>query len=183
MKQVIAVHGLMGSGKSTFSTMLLERMRGTVRPFAKPIKDIAHEMGWNGIKDAKGRRLLQLLGTEVGRECIRDTLWVDKWQASLHNTGTEAAVVCDDLRFKNEYEHLVALSRNMPVSVVHIVRPEERKPLLVELILWVWAGRACVHKSEAGIKFDARLKPYVIVNDGTLADLENKVGEYIARHL
>jgi len=172
MKQIIAVHGLIGSGKTTTSNMLLKEVRGTIRPFAKPIKDFAFELGWNGIKDAKGRRLLQLLGTEVGRECIRDTLWVDKWQASLHNTGSKSTVICDDLRFQNEYEHLVALSKKMPVALIHITRPGKRKPF--------WKKR---HKSEQGIEFHDGLEPYVIINDGTLKQLEFEIQRFVDGYL
>lgn len=181
MKQVIAIHGKMHSGKTTAAKYIYINLVSTVRPFAKPIKDFATLLGWDGKKGKKGRRLLQLLGTEVGRECISDTIWVDKWQESLGDTGSNVTIICDDLRFQNEYEHLNKLCESgVPVTILHIQRATEHKPLLVELFEWIFAD---VHPSERGIKFNKELKPLVISNDATISALHDKlewvINEYI----
>ena len=73
---LFGIHGPAGSGKTTMAKGLIGALLNhddathTILPFAKPVKDVARNMGWNGEKDEKGRRLLQLLGTECGRECI-----------------------------------------------------------------------------------------------------------------
>lgn len=173
MKQVIAIHGKMHSGKTTTAKYLYINLTSVVRPFARPIKDLATYIGWNGKKDKKGRRLLQLLGTEVGRECIKDTIWVDKWQESLGDTGSHVTVICDDLRFQNEYEHLNELAKSMPVALIHIIRPGERKPWIIELFEWIFEDE--LHASEKGIKFNGELKPVVIYNTGTVSQLHDKL--------
>ena len=170
MKQIIAIHGKMHSGKTTTAEYLRVHLRAVVKPFAKPIKDFAFDLGWNGLKDNKGRKLLQLLGTEVGRECIRDTLWVEKWQESLRDTGSNTVIICDDLRFQNEYEHLVDLSKSVPVSIIHVIRPMD--------ISW-WRKLKPKHASERGIDFNLDLKPHVIYNSGTISQLHDKLHEYI----
>ena len=168
MKQVIAIHGKMHSGKSTAAAHLARNVHGVIKPFAKPIKDFAFLLGWNGIKNKKGRRLLQLLGTEVGRECISDTLWVDKWQASLGGVGENVTVICDDLRFQNEYEHLNKMK--VDVLLIHVIRPEDSTPLK-RLVAWLTPK----HQSEQGINFNLGLKPIVIYNSGTISQLQDKI--------
>jgi len=170
MKQIIAIHGKMHSGKSTSADYLCTRLNAIVRPFAKPIKDFAYALGWDGAKDKRGRRLLQLLGTEVGRECIGSEIWVNKWQASLDNTGSNVTIICDDLRFQNEYEHLDQLSRRMPVYVIHVIRPAEFTPL-EKLVAWLTPR----HKSEQGIKFNKDLKAIPVLNSGTVSQLQHKL--------
>lgn len=178
MKQVIAIHGKMRSGKTTAAKYLYINLSSIVRPFAKPIKDLAYHIGWDGKKGKKGRRLLQLLGTEVGRECISDSIWVDKWQESLADTGSNVTVICDDLRFQNEYEHLNELSKSMPVALIHIVRPEAYTPL-EHLVAWLTPK----HQSERGIKFNGELKPVVIYNTGTVSQLHAKLEELMYGYL
>ena len=56
MKQVIAIHGKMHSGKSTVAEHLAKNTHGVIKPFAKPIKDFATLLGWDGLKNKKGRR-------------------------------------------------------------------------------------------------------------------------------
>ena len=170
---IIAIHGKKEHGKSTVAKAILKKVPAVIKPFAKPIKDFATLLGWDGAKDAKGRRLLQLLGTEVGRECISETLWVDKWQESLTNTGKAVHIVCDDLRFQNEYEHLVMLSKTQKVYIIHVIRPMQI-PMLGRLQSWF----GFVHKSERGIKFNT-LKPTVIYNSGTVSQLAAQVEKYI----
>ena len=57
----------------------LETINGypAIISLAAPIKELAEEyFSWDGKKDKKGRRLLQVLGTEAGRE-YNENLWVD----------------------------------------------------------------------------------------------------------
>lgn len=105
-KILIGLHGPIGSGKSTLAGALTTGSRSVVLPFAKKVKDIAYEMGWDGRKDAWGRRLLQLLGTECGRQCIREDIWVRHWEQQLSGLWERGAVVvvADDVRFQNELD-------------------------------------------------------------------------------
>jgi len=112
-KIVIGLHGPAGSGKSFFASVIEDealRQHLAIRrmPFAGPLKRVASSMGWNGKKDGKGRRLLQLIGTECGRKCISEDLWVDKWRRELDDTQANCVIV-DDVRFPNELSALKAV--------------------------------------------------------------------------
>ena len=182
MRHIIAIHGKLESGKSTAADYLCKHLQAVIKPFAKPIKDFAFSLGWDGNKDTKGRRLLQLLGTEVGRECISDDIWIEKWQESLDNTGSNVTIICDDLRFQNEYEHLVTLSENMPVTIIHVVRPADTS-VISKLLTWCLPSASKGHKSEQGIDFNGTIKPLVIYNSGTVSqlhfELDRIMDEYI----
>jgi len=102
------------------------------------------------------RSLMQTLGTEWGRDIVKDSLWVDilrrrAWQymrAGLH-------VVVDDMRFENEYQAI----RSIGGQVWKITRPEAALP----------TG----HSSDGNLnhfEFDR-----VIVNDGSVDDLRQAV--------
>ena len=118
---IVALHGPMGSGKSTMANEIkiafqLHGRTVAIVPFAKPLKDAARALGWNGEKDAKGRRLLQLLGTEIGRNCISEHIWTDKWLADILFMDADV-VICDDLRFATEYNVINKLSQYKIVFV------------------------------------------------------------------
>lgn len=73
--------------------------------FAYGVKKIATLMGWNGVKDQKGRRLLQGIG-QVGRMYDENT-WVADTINRLDNAPLIYDVVCiDDVRFPNEYTYV-----------------------------------------------------------------------------
>jgi len=109
----LGIAGRARSGKTTLANLVKSRLeaRGAtvvILPFAAPVKDIAYRMGWDGEKDEKGRRLLQLIGTECGRECSGDYVWVSAWSRAL-SAKTEywredTVVIADDVRFPNEVD-------------------------------------------------------------------------------
>ena len=102
---IIALCGPAYAGKSEVGKLIVERLGGNhfVLPFAKPLKDMARDVfGWDGKKDEKGRKFLQLLGTEIGR-CYNENFWVDQWIAAVKKkNGTIRDVITDDTRYDNE---------------------------------------------------------------------------------
>lgn len=114
LRLVIGIAGPMGSGKTTLAKALEKAAykqgveRALVLPFAQGVKQIAYAMGWDGKKDEHGRRLLQLIGTECGRECIHPDLWTMKWSQEVRAVQqgwllrSPTLIIADDIRFPNE---------------------------------------------------------------------------------
>ena len=107
---IIGINGPIGSGKSTAAAVIKKYFnRCRILPFAKGVKDVALYMGWDGKKDIAGRRLLQLLGTECGRECIDNNIWVNRWSLEVSKDDCDI-LVTDDIRFMNELEAVMELN-------------------------------------------------------------------------
>lgn len=165
---VIAIHGPMGCGKTTacdyIKSVLTERgVSNVLLPIAKPLKDFARQLGWDGAKDEKGRRLLQLLGTECGRKCISDDIWILKWKDAVEEADT-SVVLCDDMRFLNEYTGIKIMNVYHKVITIKLTgRGYEVKGLWKKLKKWLRLRLGLVHQSE--IPLPDYLFDYVISND------------------
>jgi dephospho-CoA kinase len=152
----------MGSGKDTFASFIKDKNYKRFA-MADPIKVIATEhFGWDGNKDDKGRKLLQILGTEAGRKYNND-IWIDKVVANLYNyfiiDNNDKAVITD-CRFFNELEKLKTFSKNNNISSITI---KITRPGFVD-----FTG----HESEKNINkmdFD-----FEIINDGDIDDFKIK---------
>lgn len=155
----IGICGPAGSGKSTLAGLLLtqlhnedvaqvplgEGLGAVILPLAGPLKDIARQMGWDGQKDERGRRLLQLLGTECGRQCIDPDIWVKRWRKIASGWRI---VIADDLRYDNE--------ANEFDFIVHVggrAEPPRWRRWLSRIPI---IGRTFLHASESGIS------PYLV---------------------
>jgi len=109
----VLVSGPIRSGKTTFGNMLVSNLtekglNAEKFSFADPIKKLATYMGWNGVKDTRGRKLLQLLGTECGRGYNEDcwvSLVIDKTIPGMNRYPFDVIVI-DDWRFPNEREYI-----------------------------------------------------------------------------
>jgi hypothetical protein len=155
--KIIAFTGLAKSGKTTAANYI---PGVKILSFADPVKQIAlKSFNWDGVKDEKGRRLLQVIGTECGRAYDND-IWVKKMRELLDkNTGHKGIIAIDDCRFDNE----AVLVRELKGIVIEIHRP------------------GCApdgHASEQGVS--QHLVDKHIMNDGTLDDLKNNVLSIIA---
>lgn len=111
-KYTIGFCGILTSGKSVSARavqfLLTPFYDVKICSFAYDVKRIAYEFGWDGEKDAKGRKLLQFIGTEVGRGYDAN-LWVKyalkRMSATFIDINKENnIVVFDDVRFINEVE-------------------------------------------------------------------------------
>jgi len=115
----IGIAGKAGAGKSTIGHFLNNLIpESFILPFADEVKNVAKYMGWDGQKDEKGRRLLQLIGTECGRMCINSDLWVTRWldTAYRHADIGRRIIIADDVRFENEANIIRRLG-----SIIHIL--------------------------------------------------------------
>tara|TARA_R110000796_G_scaffold1672_8_gene6909 strand:- start:141 stop:758 length:618 start_codon:yes stop_codon:yes gene_type:complete len=107
---------------------------------------------WNGLTP---RKILQLLGTEAGRQIIHPNIWVN---ALFANFATNSKWIVTDVRFPNEAN----IIKEKGGIMIRINRPGTESHC---------GGQ---HLSETSLdaydKFD-----YVIENDGTVQDLIDKV--------
>lgn len=101
------------------------------------------------------RHLMQTLGTEWGRKCIADDLWIQIWRLK---TCRYPMVVADDVRFPNEAQVI----KEMGGEIWRIERPGNvnQEDHASEGALDNWDG------------FDR-----IIINDGSVLDLGSKVKE------
>lgn len=152
---LIALSGFAGSGKDEIAKTLVSELGFTRIAFADPLKQIARDLGWDGVKDEGGRRFLQNLGVSV-REVLDTEAWVRRAEDSIELI--DAPVVITDCRFPNE----VAMVRRRKGHVVRIVRPG--------------TGAVNEHISEHAIT-DADADA-VFVNDGSLDELPARVLEF-----
>ncbi|WP_217181629.1 hypothetical protein [Streptomyces sp. AC495_CC817] len=110
------------------------------------------------------RRLLQNLGTEVGRDMIGENVWVNIMARKIDDhRGAGHPVVVTGIRFPNE----VQMVRDLAGTAVWIERPGEHAP----------TSTAAAHPSETSVQssdFDD-----VIVNDGSLGELQAKASELV----
>lgn len=115
---LIGLAGTKRSGKDTVARYLRERHGFAHESFAGPIRRFAADVlgltadelesckeepvGW--LDGMTPRKLMQLVGTEGGRDLIHPQLWIRSAmrRASMHTHG--AGVVLSDVRFPNEAE-------------------------------------------------------------------------------
>lgn len=170
--------GKAGSGKTTAARHIYYRLKFAhphmcmiVRGFATAFKDIAREgFGWDGKKDERGRRLLQILGTDAGRAYDPD-LWVKKMEDFVLEGDylPPSFVFADDWRFPNEKSYFD--DKNLfEVVTVYIDRDVTLKGQLQE------------HISENSLpspENDKKMYDFVIQNKDDLDSLYLKLNQVI----
>ena len=112
---VIGLNGKFRHGKSYLAKHITEEaerqgLRAETVSFAEPLKDLCRrEFGWDGVKDARGRLLLQTVGTDAGRS-YNENIWVDKWMERVRGlSGSVDLVISDDMRFPNEVDAIESM--------------------------------------------------------------------------
>ena len=159
--KIIAFCGSQSAGKSTAADILVSK--GFARTsFAESIYQMLSALlGVNvrtldkqsyGLCGRTIRQMLQLLGTEWGREQIGQDIWVEAMRKRLGHGGYW---VIDDLRFTNEYRML----RELGASVVLLTRP----------------GCICDNAHASETEWQYFMPSVVVDNYGDLADFKTKI--------
>ena len=132
---IIGISGTQGSGKSTLAAALVAHYSGLHMKFAKVLYDL-HEAIRKVMKSydyemmPKDGRLLQLLGTEWGRNTLGQNIWVDLTKRAILSAVEQvekwdkAFIVVDDTRFENELEMFHALKKEYPDWKIVTIRLE-----------------------------------------------------------
>lgn len=168
--KLIGLAGPARSGKDTVAGLLKQAFPVKTVAFADPIRAMLaagfgfNEQHFNGpLKEVKVewigksyRQMAQTLGTEWGRNCVNENLWVlaaYERVKQFHAEGYHAVIT--DVRFENE----AAFVRNNGGVVWHIRRDGIQK--------------VAEHSSEAGLTVYPQ--DVLISNNGTLEDLLDEV--------
>lgn len=179
--RLIGIGGYAGSGKDAVAT-ILEDSHGFYRTFmSQPLNaalcrlnpqievrhgevfryvDLINQLGYTKAKELpEVRRLLQAMGTEAGRDMFGQTVWIDLMEQTLASYTTEASLVVTGIRFPNELEMI----RKLGGQLWWVYRP----------------GYGPVNGHTSDNALSLRHFDRVVVNDGTLEDLEQLVTEVL----
>jgi len=172
---LIGIAGNKGHGKDTVGSMLVDEYGFEALAFADPIKEavkVALYMtdeqvyGTQAQKEAidprygfSPRHAMQTLGTEWGRDLLREDIWPTVLWARIDRLKAEGFTkfCITDVRFPNEAKEI----RDRGGVIVKVIRPGVETDAHSE------------HVSEALI--DTIVPDYVIHNDANLGDLAGKV--------
>lgn len=128
----VGITGLIGTGKTLAADSLLNKGFVKVK-MADPLKTMLRSVGLTedeiegSMKEKPSpllcnvtpRYAMQTLGTEWGRQCIGEDVWVNMWAAQAREfLNMSIGVVADDVRFANE----ARIIREMGGCVVRLVR-------------------------------------------------------------
>jgi len=169
---IVLLSGKQGSGKSTIQKVLKQRWEQETkgRAFDINFADVIYEMH-NAVLDilhkyipprpiAKDGKLLQLLGTEWGRDSISRNLWVDIMKSKIKSligpdpSPVPKIVIIGDCRFENEFEAFPGALR------VRLTASEEARRKRCS----AWRTDT-LHPSELGLDFLEKLNAFDIVID------------------
>lgn len=163
--KAIMIYGKARSGKDTLAEFLYTHLeskgyRVKIMHFADLLKYICTEfLGWNGLKDDKGRAMLQSVGTDIIRSKNKD-FWVDFLANIVTFFHKEwDYVIIPDCRFLNEINFLK--EKGVSPITVRVVRPNFTSLL---------TPKQKSHESETAL--DSYVPNFTIINDRDLRSLE-----------
>ena len=118
------------------------------------LREVIDDIGWDEAKTRipEVRRLLQVFGTEVGRQMLGKSIWVDLAKKKI---GTTGKYIITDVRFPDE----VIAIRDLGGSLYKVVRP----------------GYAPVNQHISDVGLPDQLFDGDIFNTGSLEDLRTTV--------
>lgn len=168
--RVVIVNGKPESGKTTFEKLAKEILGEAFceqRSTVDRVKEIAIEIGWNGVKDSKGRKLLSDLKdicTEYNDMPVNDiSQYLKTWEYELKYYGVENiphVFFIDD----REPEHIARLKEKFNAITLLIRRPGDEEI------------KTSNHADENVFNYEY---DWVINNDGTLNDLHESAERFL----
>jgi hypothetical protein len=200
MKKIIAISGLIGSGKDTAANLLITKHSFTKIAFADSLKDaVAAIFSWDrsmlegstqesrawretvddwwaqrlDIPHLTPRWVLQNMGTEVLRNHFHDDIWVASVERKIHTCGH--SVVITDCRFPNE----IAAIKRIGGTTARIYRGQDPQWLeLAKSDMGEFRRQyPHVHASEyssVNLEYD-----YYVNNNGTIVELHAQLREML----
>lgn len=180
MFYLLGIAGAARSGKDTVADYLVTNHGFIRNGLADPLKRAAQQMFF--LSDAQRdsgelkelvipywgmspREMFQKLGTEGGRLVFGDDLWLKRWTYHYNTFKDFTNYITPDVRFPNEADHM----RGLGGTIIHITRASARSLLI---------GETHKHASETPLAVHAN--DFVIVNDGSKAELFAKLDNVIA---
>ena len=172
--KIFIISGKARSGKDTLSSFLKSEFnkmnkKVIILQFSKYIKEYAMNVSdWDGRDETKPREMLQFIGTELIRNQIDENFFIDRMIGDIKvYSYFYDIIIISDARLVKEIE--IIKSKFKYVTTINVVRPsfvseltEEQKNHLTEVSL------------DGFNDYDI-----VIVNDGDIKDLENKVSKLV----
>jgi hypothetical protein len=175
---IVGVTGFPRSGKDTVADYLVAKygfvklainepmraMLSALNPFlfqGLRVEDALNSHGYEQTKNLfpEYRKLLQRLGKEASRDIFGENFWIDM---AIRRAGRYQNVVFNDVRFANEASEI----RRVGLMIKVVREGTEPKE---------------VHASDVGVPDDK--VNYVILNDGSLEDLYDKINGCLPHYL
>lgn len=180
MTVAIGLTGHAGAGKDSVADILVKEYNFTRYALADKMREALYKLnpvlegslrladlvdreGWDRAKrrpffGPEVRRLLQVFGSEIGRDMFGQGVWIDALDAEIPRHASR--IVVTDIRFPNEADWIHDFYDGF---VVKLQRPG--------------VGPVNDHQSDKGLHPDHY--DYLISNDGTLKDLHGQVDDMI----
>ena len=203
---IVGVLGFMSSGKGTVGEILAEGMGFVPLSFADSLKNsVSAIFGWDRAllegdtkesrefretvdsfwskkfsKDITPRYILQQFGTEVCRNNLLDSIWVDSLERKILQHEN---VVITDVRFNNEIEFLKNLGATLIQVNRDVAMPHWYDVYSIEDAEYFedYANKQGIHRSEYEWLGNPNID-HIIENNGSFRDLELKVFDLISNN-
>lgn len=170
----IALFGKMRSGKNTVADILVKDYQFTEFAFATGIGNIIKEYFPKEWAKGKPRRHYQQIGQELRK--LDKEVWINYLLESVKASGSEMVVVTDG-RQQNEARRL----REEGYTIIKVECPEEIRIQRIKDSGDVFTPEQLSHETELAV--DTIEADYTIINDKSLAYLENEVMYLMVRLL
>lgn len=170
---IIMITGKAGCGKDTAFKIIEKYATGLVKryAFADPLKDIAYKVGWDGIKDDKGRKLLVSLGKAINQ--YQKNFFVFETANAITEDKDISTKVITDFRLPCEYKAMREWF------------PECERIVLIKIFGRASEyGRTTDDITERDISEDdiGRCFDFIVDNSGSYSEFENNI-KYIVKEL